>query len=144
MFSVIRILLGLVFLVSGLEKVISPYQNFLYVLQSYQVLPGWAETIVARVFPWLELFVGLFVTLGLWCRAALGALMTMCAVFIATVGQALLRGLELDQCGCFGEWISIPPGQILIFDSALLLLAVLLLRYPSKTETFGLDSRFPQ
>ena len=103
MLACLRILIGLLFLFSGAEKLINPYQNFLYALQAYQVLPGWAEVAVARSFPWIELFVGIFCLLGLWCEAALNGALVLFAVFVTVIGQALLRGLDIDQCGCFGR-----------------------------------------
>ena len=142
MCPIIRIFVGLVFLVSGVEKLLGPYQNFLYVVQAYQILPRWAEVMTARVFPWVELFIGLFAVLGLWGQWALKGAVGICAIFIIVVGQALLRGLPIDQCGCFGELVHVPPRVIIVFDSMLLLLAFMLLRYPSKMDRWSLDKYF--
>lgn len=142
MFAVIRILIGLVLLASGLEKVTSPYQNFQYAIEAYHLLPGWGEEWTARIFPWLELFAGLFAVLGLWTQAALKAVLLFFAVFILVVGQALLRGLPLDQCGCFGQALHVPPQVIIVFDSACLLLTALLLRNPRKSQQLSLDKYF--
>ena len=138
----LRIVIGLVFLVSGFEKVVSPYQNFLYVIQAYQLLPGWGQELTARLFPWMELFIGIFMVLGLWTQGAAKAVLLMLAVFITVVGQALLRGLPVDQCGCFGEMVHISPSKVIVLDSGLLLLTVFLLRYPSKTAQLSLDKFF--
>jgi hypothetical protein len=135
----LRFCIGLIFVASGLEKVLSPYQNFMYVVQAYQILPGWTEMLVARVFPWVELFVGIFLVLGLWTRWAAKAALVMFAVFVTVVGQALLRGLPLDQCGCFGEWIHISPRIIIVIDSFMLLLTIWLLSNPSKMQRLSLD-----
>lgn len=137
----VRIAIGCLFLFSGGEKLLSPYQNFLYVIQSYQMLPSWAEVTVARVFPWLEFFIGLFVVLGLWTVQALKASLTMLAVFIITVSQALGRGLPIDQCGCFGEAIHIPLKGVLLFDSFMVLLIAWIIRFPSRLQRFSLDAR---
>ena len=142
MWVFLRIVLGSIFFLSGLEKILSPYQNFLYAIQAYQLLPSWAEELTARVFPWIELFGGLFTVLGLWTGRALQSVLIMTAAFIAVVGQALLRGIALDQCGCFGELVHVPPRAIIVFDSVLLLLTVFLLRYPSKILRFSLDRYF--
>lgn len=142
MFAAVRILIGLVFLASGVEKVISPYQNFLYAIQAYQMLPGWAETAVARVFPWVELFVGIFCVLGLWCEAVLKGALILFAVFVVVVAQALLRGLNIDQCGCFGELVHVRPQVMVVLDSFGVLLTFLLLRNLPKTKQFSLDRYF--
>jgi uncharacterized membrane protein YphA (DoxX/SURF4 family) len=141
MFAAIRILIGLVFLISGIEKTLSPYQNFLYVIQAYDLLPAWGEEWTARLFPWIELFVGLFLVFGLWTRTALKAALVMFAVFITVVGQALLRGIPLDQCGCFGQLVHVSPHWIIVLDSVLLLCTAFLLRHP-KTIRFSLDQYF--
>ncbi|MBZ0167229.1 MAG: hypothetical protein K8I00_10530, partial [Candidatus Omnitrophica bacterium] len=53
-----RFLIGLIFVVSGFEKIITPYQNFQYVIQAYELFPEFAEAIIARTFPWVELITG--------------------------------------------------------------------------------------
>ncbi len=142
MFPVLRLLIGLVFLVSGAEKIMGHYQNFLYIIQAYEVLPGWAEELTARFFPWIELFTGIFLVLGLWVPWALRSALLMFAGFIVIVGQALLRGLPLEQCGCFGELIHVPPQVIIVCDSAALLFTAFLLRHPLKARAVSLDRYF--
>ncbi len=142
MFVVLRILIGMVLLVSGVEKTISPYQNFLYVIQAYQMLPGWLESVVAVVLPWVELLVGLFLVVGLWLPLMLNAALVIFAMFIVVVGQALLRGLPIDQCGCFGNSIHIAPRVIIIFDSVTLLLTYWLIRKLERTSFFSVDGYF--
>jgi hypothetical protein len=144
MFPILRIAIGSVFLVSGLSKLLSPYQNFLYVIQDYQLLPSWAEALAAQAFPWIELIVGLFVLLGLWTSWCLrGALVLFC-IFVVVVGQALIRGLALDHCGCFGGWVHLKPQTVIILDSASLLFTVLMLRNIPLTRKFSLDAYFDQ
>src|SRR5262245_30475370 len=109
MFPVLRVLIGLMFIVSGGEKLIWPYQNFLYVIQGYQLLPASAAMAAARVFPWVEFLVGVFLALGLWVPLALRAAAGMFTLFILIISQALLRKIPLGECGCFGELVSIAP-----------------------------------
>ena len=142
MLALVRILIGLVFLIAGLEKLLSPYQNFLYVIQAYQVLPAAGENLTARVFPWVELFAGLFTVLGLWTPWSLKANLVLNSIFITVVGQALLRGLDIDQCGCFGSLAHISLQQVLVLDSVLLLSIVYLLCHLSKANQFSLDRLF--
>ena len=141
-FPFLRVLIGGILLVSGFNKIIYPYQNFLYVVQAYQLLPSWGETLIVVIVPWLEFLVGLFAVLGLWTPRVLKGVLVFFGIFIVVVGQALLRGLPLDHCGCFGSWIEAAPKQIIVFDSMCLLITVILLRYPSKTQRFSLDERF--
>ena len=138
----LRIFIGLVLLVSGFEKLMSPYQNFLYVIQAYEMLPASLEKLAALSVPWIELLGGIFMLLGLWLNWSLKGSLLLFASFIVIVGQALLRHLPIDQCGCFGENIHIPPHYIIIFDSFMLLILFWLIRHPSKTRVFSLDQYF--
>ena len=142
MIVLFRIIIGVLLLASGAGKILSPYQNFLYVIQGYDFLPGWAEEFVARSFPWLEFFAGLFLMLGLWCEVALKSTLFLFAGFIAVVGQALIRQLPLDNCGCFGEWIHFPLKVIILLDSTFLLLTFWLLRHPAQIKVLSLDRTF--
>ena len=149
---ILRIFIGIVLLVSGFEKLISHHQNFLYVLQAYQafpLLPGipswfpsWLENFVSLSVPWIEFIVGIFLSLGLWTDFSLKGALLLFAGFIIIVGQALLRGLPIDQCGCFGDNIHILPQYIIVFDSFTLLAIFWLLRNLSKTKLFSLDQNF--
>jgi uncharacterized membrane protein YphA (DoxX/SURF4 family) len=136
-----RIFIGLILLGSGFEKLMSHYQNFLYVIQSYQAFPDWFEKAVAIGMPWIELLIGLFLVLGLWLNWSLKAALILFAGFIAIVAQALLRHLPIDQCGCFGEAIHILPQYIMVFDSFTLLILVWLIRQP-QTHAWSLDKYF--
>ena len=138
----LRIFIGLVLFISGSEKLISPYQNFLYVIQAYEMLPSWLERLAALGVPWVELFVGIFMILGLWIHWSLKGALLLFASFIIIVGQALLRHLPIDQCGCFGESIHILPQYIIVFDSFVLLSIFWLIRNPSQIKVFSLDQRF--
>ena len=139
MWLTLRIIIGSIFLVSSLGKLLSPYQNFLYVIQAYQLLPSWGEVLVAQVFPWIEFIVGIFVVLGLWTPWALRGAVLLFGVFIFVVAQALLRGLPLESCGCFGEWIHLKPQAVIVMDSLSLLLTILLLRNLPLTKKLSLD-----
>ena len=140
MWTLLRIIIGSIFIISGLGKVLSPYQNFQYVLQAYQLMPSWAEILTAQIFPWIELIVGLFVLLGLWTSWALRGALVLFGIFVVVVGQALSRGLPLENCGCFGEWVHLKPQTVIIMDSASLLITWLLLHNILLARKFSLDS----
>ena len=142
MYLILRVVIGSIFIISGLGKLLSSYQNFLYVVQAYQLLPSWGEVLVAQIFPMVELITGLFVLLGLWTSWSLRGASVLFGAFVVVVGQALIRGLPIESCGCFGEWVHLKLQTIIIIDSAGLLLTLLLLRNISQTRKFSLDSYF--
>ena len=137
----IRIAIGLVYAISGAEKLLQPYANFLYIVQEYDIIPSSSiENIVAWLFPWVEFFLGSFLLLGLWTRASLVSVGAFSAVFIVTVGQAIIRKLPLAECGCFGDLVGMPLAATLIIDILILFLAILLLRfYDRGTSLWALD-----
>ena len=134
--------MGLLFVVSGSEKLIGPYQNFLYVVQGYDLFPSSIEEVVAKVVPWIEFIIGLFLFLGLWTKASLIVTSLLFASFIGIVSQAILRKLDLSDCGCFGELISIPLPILMVMDTVLLILTIWAIKNVSKTEALGLDRYF--
>lgn len=135
----LRIFIGLVLLISGFEKLISPYQNFLYVIQAYEMFPSGMEKAAAFIAPWIELIAGLFLILGLWLEWSLKGALVLFACFIVIVGQALIRSLPLETCGCFGGWIHVSPKNIIVVDSLMLLIVFWLLRHPAQVKRFSLD-----
>ena len=142
LFVLSRVLVAGLLIFSGLEKLISPYQNFLYVIQSYQLLPPMGEEWTAKIFPWIEFLVGLFLGLGLWTQCALRGALVLFTVFVTVVGQALIRHLPISECGCFGEAISLPLQTVLLMDSFIWLLIVKLLFQLAKTSALSLDQYF--
>ncbi|MBP9855454.1 MAG: DoxX family membrane protein [Candidatus Omnitrophica bacterium] len=141
-FVFIRIFIGLIYLVSGFEKIISPYQNFQYVIQSYTIVPSSWEIIIAKTFPWIELFTGLFLFFGLWTRISLFSALIISGTLMTIVGQAMIRQLPITECGCFGELISLPLWAVFIIDVSTFLSILLLLKKYQKTILLSLDRHF--
>ena len=140
---ILRLGLGLVFVISGVEKLLQPYQNFLYIIQGYDVLPSYAiQWIVALLFPWLEVIVGVFLILGLWTKISLLGLWVMVSGLMGVVGQAIVRNLNLSECGCFGDLLSIPLPVIMAMDTAFWVTIAFLLFFIQQTKFFSLDNYF--
>ena len=137
-----RVVVGALFILSGFLKLVQPYQNFLYVIQSYQVLPAPLDVIMARTFPWVEYLAGVYVLLGLWTRPAMAVLWVLNTAFIGALWSALLRGLPIDECGCFGEMFSLPPQAMLALDLVLWGLFFVSWKKPRSASVKGLDSFF--
>lgn len=97
---------------------------------------------VAKILPWVELFIGLFVVLGLWLDISLRAALILFMGFILVVGQALIRHLPLTECGCFGGLISLPPYVVFMMDSCALCLTGLLILKKDQSHGFSLDRYF--
>ena len=137
-----RIFIGLIFVVSGTEKSLSHYQNFLYVIQGYDVIPAPWDEWAARFFPWIELLLGIFTILGLWTIWALRGMLVSTTMFVFVVGQALWRNLPIEKCGCFGELVSIPLPTILLMDSVMWIYIAYLIIRMERTNRCSLDEYF--
>ena len=137
-----RILIGVFFIAVGLDRVLAPYQNFLYVVQSYRLFPDVIEEIVARIFPWIELLLGIFLFLGLYLKWTLRAFLLIVSAFLLVITQALVRRLPISDCGCFGGLFVSDIHNTFFIDVSLFLLFVLMLRAIPATSFLSLDNYF--
>jgi uncharacterized membrane protein YphA (DoxX/SURF4 family) len=75
-------------------------------IDSYQMLPPQAVTLLAHTLPYVELGLGLLLVIG-WELRIFAAIATALLVgFFAVVVRSYAKGLQIN-CGCFG------PGEIL-------------------------------
>jgi putative oxidoreductase len=125
-----RLLLGGIFVFAAYSKLhfggawhLRDYHFFFAMaINSYNMLPLPVVQGMARVLPWLELFLGGMLILGvglLWVSSAITLLLL---VFMAALTRAAMLGLEIN-CGCFG-YSSQKPTTELFHDSGLLFLGL--------------------
>jgi uncharacterized membrane protein YphA (DoxX/SURF4 family) len=126
---ILRVGLGAVFIMASVPKILDP-AGFSRNVFHYQILPGNVVNAVAILLPWIELFVGLFLIFGIWLRGAAFIAMVSLVVFLAAMGSALARGLNID-CGCFKTSGSPLGPDRLIGDALLLIMAILVYRWAS-------------
>jgi len=127
-----RLWLGGIFLITGWIKAIEPYENFRGILAQYGLLPPSLIPAAAYTVPWVELITGLFLLTGYALPAAVIAAGALSGSFVLLIGISFLTGAALPvHCGCFGALITASPAQMLALDAFHLILAFLLLRYPS-------------
>ncbi len=96
-----RVFIGLLFIVSSLDKIVDP-SAFARAVVNYGLLPSWMPAIIATILPWVELLCGFAVLFGVLLRGSSLLLSTMLALFTLAVISALLRGLDIS-CGCFTQ-----------------------------------------
>lgn len=122
---VARILIGLLFFYSGLSKLIQPIEYFEVAVGFYQIVPEEVIHYVALVIPWIELTSGTFLLLGYMLESAAGTLAILTGIFQGILGQALVRRLPIDECGCFGGgFVHLTLYQSFVLDTVLLLLLI--------------------
>ena len=114
-----RIVLGLVFLVYGLDKILHP-DDFARAIANYRLLPEALVNLVAVTLPWVECVCGLLLLAGQWVRSAALVSAFLLGVFMVAVSISLARGLDID-CGCFNTNEGRKIGLELLGEDLLLL-----------------------
>jgi len=124
-----RVLLGLVWLVGGINKVfiwgpIEHARNLFVVPYAGTLLPAWSLWASGTVIPFLEVIFPAFIIVGLWTRPSL-YLLGGILIFV-TFGHLLLTPLSLDRLEDF------------ILARAVLLLTVLM--FPADADGYSIDN----
>jgi uncharacterized membrane protein YphA (DoxX/SURF4 family) len=138
---IVRLAIGGLFIVSGYLKLMQPYENFLAVVKTYEILDGNAAQIFAQWMPWFEFILGIFLFLGLWTRTALTGLWLMNSLFIIALSMALIRKSPIEQCGCFGEKLSVPPQWMLVIDICLWAAFFVMFKFLGQIQNISLDKK---
>ena len=97
---VFRIIIGGIFLISGLAKISDPIR-FMLTLREFRLIPEIIVLSTAIYLPWLEFILGLFILVGIMHRTASLILSGIIVSFTLAIASVILRGFEID-CGCFG------------------------------------------
>jgi uncharacterized membrane protein YphA (DoxX/SURF4 family) len=108
--TIFRTIVGLVFIYASIDKILSP-QYFAGTILSYQILPEFLINLAAIILPWLELFCGILLVIGIWHRSAAWIVSALTFVFIFAIISVIFRGLDIE-CGCFGSGSSANWGRI--------------------------------
>jgi uncharacterized membrane protein YphA (DoxX/SURF4 family) len=123
--NIVRIIVGVLFIISGLVKVNDP-SGLAYKMDEYFAVWGWhwAEqfslplSIGMNVF---EVVLGVALLLGWQARLVTGLLVLLIIFFTFLTGYAVLSG-KIKTCGCFGDCIPLQAYQSFIKDLILLAL----------------------
>ena len=121
---IIRFLLGLIFVVAALQKILDP-SEFAVAIENYRLAPWWSVNLIAIVLPWLELMGGTLLIAGIWRRESALLLSIFLVVFLIGILSAMARGLDIN-CGCFGGADEKVGWSLVIGDMVLLAAAVIL------------------
>ena len=96
---VVRYLLGLMFVYASLDKIADP-AGFARIVYQWQTAGPIPSNLVAVILPWIELLAGLLLIAGVWKREAAAVVAVLLVVFIAAAVGVLVRGIDVDNCGC--------------------------------------------
>ena len=132
--SVLKVLLGLVFIVSAVLKLID-MDSFEIYIYSYHFFSLNASFIVARLAIILELVLGIGLAshtlhkMYWWGSMAMLGGYTLLLIYALTLGRT-------DSCHCFGDFLQLDPKQSLIKNAVLMLFFLLIYRMESWKTPF--------
>ncbi len=125
----LRLGLAGLFLAAAVVKIADP-AKFHAAILTYRMLPDSVVPLVALWLPWFEFCTGVALLWPRHRRAALWLVIALNLVFLAAIGQAALRELDI-VCGCFGRPATVRGAgylPYLVRDLAFLAAAAWLLR----------------
>ena len=134
---VFRLIVGAVFVYSGIVKALGPL-DFAQQVRNYRVIGQDLSFLVAVYLPWLEILAGAFLVAGILKKASAALISLMLGGFIVLVAVTIVRGIDVD-CGCFGALSRRADWRLLLEDAALLAmsLTVLVTGRTSRLRTGG-------
>jgi uncharacterized membrane protein YphA (DoxX/SURF4 family) len=97
-YHLIRVLLSVIFLWSGISKLMEPTE-FVVIIDGYGLMPDAWILPLAIALPLLEMVFGLGLLLDI--RGSLAVITGLLMLFIAILSYGIWLGLDVD-CGCFG------------------------------------------
>lgn len=96
-----RAVLGGTFILAAIPKILDP-KGFALDITHYDFFPKFAVNLIAITVPWIELFIAFSIIFAVAHKGGILLLNLMLIVFLVLLGQAWIRGLDID-CGCFGR-----------------------------------------
>jgi len=123
---VFRLLVGAVFVSSGIVKALDPL-DFAQQVRNYRTVGQDLAFLVALYLPWLEILAGAFLVAGILKKASAALISLMLGGFIVLVAVTIVRGIDVD-CGCFGALSRRADWRLLLEDAVLLAMSLAVVR----------------
>jgi len=114
----VRLWLGSVFTYSAFLKLVEPSANFQGILTEYGIFPSFLIVPVAFAFPWIEVFIGVFLILGYYPKWSALASFVLSFSFLFLFFITYVKvGTFPEHCGCFGDGgLHLKVWQVMILD----------------------------
>lgn len=122
---VLRIALAAVLIAAGALK-IGHAADLASAIAGFRLLPGAVVAPLALALPYLEIFLGGYLLLGLFTRTVAIVVAMQFALYAAAIASAVLRHIPAD-CGCFGPHdVATADWPHVAFDLALAAVAAII------------------
>ena len=99
LYTVCRILLGVVFVYASWGKILDP-AAFADIIANYQIVSPRTGHLTALFLPYLEMVCGICLIINRMPRGSALLVAGMMVVFMAALGYNIYRGIDVN-CGCF-------------------------------------------
>jgi hypothetical protein len=134
---VFRLILGGIFIFTGFAK-INHISALISEIKQYQILPAVLASTYGHVLPYLEILVGVILVLGIILRISASVAGLMLISFAVAKIVAMIRGLNINVCNCFGPAVPLLSTQSLAIDIVMLLLAIQIILF--RRELFSIPA----
>ncbi|MBA7469194.1 MAG: DoxX family membrane protein [Dehalococcoidia bacterium] len=127
------IILGLIFLVAGLGKLLNPMESsVIFVFPDF--LPNAVDKFIYQWLPRIEVLIGVLLITGIIARLTASLALVLTLGLIASNSIMLVQGLGDKPCGCFGEverWVQLRLSVTgaLYIDVVMLILGFMVVLY---------------
>ncbi len=111
-------------------------------IAGYRILPPLLVAPLGAALPYLEIFLGSYLALGLFTRVAGWIAAAQFAVFAVAIASLVVRQIPAD-CGCFGSSVPTPPSWAHVAVDLALVVAAAAVAFGAP-GAFALDRRFSQ
>jgi uncharacterized membrane protein YphA (DoxX/SURF4 family) len=147
--NIIRIIVGILFIFSGLVKANDP-MGLAYKMEEFfeawhfPLMPYYVSIVLSFGMNVLEITAGIALLIGWQLKFTTRFLLALIVFFTFLTSYVLFSG-KITNCGCFGDCIPLTPIQTFVKDIALLVMIVLLtwkhsIMKPLTGKGFGLIS----
>lgn len=107
--TVIRLGIGLVWIIAGYTKAIDP-NGTKKSIQGYRIISGDLVDFISLILPMVEIILGVFLILGIFVKTAALASILVFSFFTIIIFSAWFRRLEIN-CGCFGNSVYVNSAK---------------------------------
>jgi uncharacterized membrane protein YphA (DoxX/SURF4 family) len=130
------ILLGLVFLTSGIGKLLG-HSAFLLSISNLTFFPRPVEIAIVDVLPWVELALGVLLLAGVATQPVAFIACVLAACFIFQNSWMVLHGMKNEPCSCFGILERVLSGRLSTLNALYIDIAMLALALAAYTAYTG-------
>ena len=134
----LRLVLGGIFIAASVSK-LQHQAEFVATVSGYGLLPATLAQFYGFAVPWVELFIGCSLILGIFSRFVSAVSILLIISFVVASAYRLFNPAG-GGCGCFGELFALSYPASLSLDAVMLFMALILLLNNAKEEVLGIRS----